>query len=38
MIEWYRYVLDCVAGFPRAKLILPIPTAITTVAVSSLKG
>jgi hypothetical protein len=32
----YRYVLDCVAGFPRAKLISPIPTAITTVAVSSL--
>jgi hypothetical protein len=35
-IEWYRYVLDCVAGFPKARLT--ISTAITTVAVSLLKG
>jgi hypothetical protein len=25
---------DCVAGFPRARLVVPVPTAITTVAVS----
>jgi ABC-type proline/glycine betaine transport system ATPase subunit len=30
----YGYVLDCVACFPKAKLISPIPTAITTVAAS----
>jgi hypothetical protein len=27
-------VLDCVAGFPRARLVVPAPTAITTVTVS----
>jgi hypothetical protein len=37
LIEWYKNVLDCVAGFPRARLIVPAPTAITTVAVSSKK-
>jgi hypothetical protein len=31
MIEWYKYVLDCVAGFLRARLITPTPTAITVV-------
>jgi hypothetical protein len=31
-------MLDCVAGFPRARLIVPAPTAITTVAVSSKKS
>jgi hypothetical protein len=30
----YKNVLDCVAGFPRARLIVLAPTAITTVAVS----
>jgi hypothetical protein len=29
----YVYVLDCVACFPKARLISPTPTAITTVAV-----
>jgi hypothetical protein len=28
------YVLDCVACFLRARLVVPTPTAITTVAVS----
>jgi hypothetical protein len=32
LLEWYRYVLDCVAGFPRARLVVPVPTAITTGA------
>jgi hypothetical protein len=34
MIEWYRYMLDCVACFPKARLISPTPTVIVTVAVA----